>query len=53
MSRYEIQKEIFRLTMNLYPHYQHEEVYKYLQNLWKREDKAFIKYLDTLRGITA
>jgi hypothetical protein len=53
MSRYEIQKEIFRLTMELYPNYQHEEVYLRLQKLWKRETTALIKYLETLKEITA
>jgi hypothetical protein len=51
MSRYELQKEIFRMTMNLYPHLQHEEVYKRLQKLWKREHKALEKYYLTMKEI--
>lgn len=53
MTRYNIQKEIFTLTMKLYPNEQHEIVYKHLQKLWKREDAALRKYLNTLKEITA
>lgn len=52
MTRYELQKEIFKMTMKLYPTYQHEEVFKHLQRLWKRETPAIQKYHKIMKGIT-
>lgn len=52
MTRYELQKEIFKMTMELYPNYQHSEVYEKLQKLWKRDTKTIEKYFHTMKEIT-
>jgi len=52
MNRYELQQAIFRMTLQLYPTYQHEEVYRHLQNLWKRDTKTIEKYYKTIKEIT-
>ena len=51
MSRYQIQHEIFTLSMALYPEDQHEEIYKHLKKLWTRPDSTLQKYLNVLREI--
>jgi len=38
--------------MQLYPNYQHDAVYKHLQNLWKRDTKTIEKYYKTMKAIT-
>jgi hypothetical protein len=53
MTRYQMQHEIFTLSMKLYPKAQHEEIYQRLEKLWKRTDGVIFKYLETLREITA
>ena len=52
MTRYELQKAIFKMTMDLYPNEQHSEIYVRLQNLWKREHKALNKYYEIMKEIT-
>ena len=52
MTRYELQHAIFKMTMQLYPTYQHQDVYKRLQNLWKRDTKTIEKYYKTMKAIT-
>jgi hypothetical protein len=51
MTRYELQSNIFKLTMKLYPNKQHEEVYKHLQNVWKKDSNYIEKYYKTLKEI--
>lgn len=51
MTRYELQKAIFKLTMELYPNEQHSEIYERLQKLWKREHKALEKYYKIMEEI--
>ena len=52
MTRYELQHAIFKMTMQLYPNSQHEDVYKRLQNFWKRDTKTIEKYYKTMKAIT-
>ena len=52
MTRYELQKAIFKMTMDLYPNDQHHEIYDRLQNLWKREHKALEKYFKIMQEVT-
>lgn len=53
MTRYELQREIFSLYMSIYPTCQHEDIYKHMQKLWKREDQALRKFYKTLQEIAA
>lgn len=53
MTRYQMQEEIFALSMSLYPKDDHEKIYHHLEKLWKRTDAVIFKYLEVLREVTA
>jgi 5,10-methylenetetrahydrofolate reductase len=52
MTRYQMQHEIFTLSMAFYPECQHEEIYAHLEKKWQMTDAKLAKYLEILKTLT-
>ena len=51
MTRYQMQHEIFKLSMDIYPSFQHEQVYRHLEKVWTFTDAKLSQYLEILKTI--